>query len=123
MRVLVTGGRDLWDDALVWGALSRFHRRLPISTLIHGACHLGGADELADGWAKANGVEREIYPVDHNVDGPWPQAGPNRNERMIRTSEPDIVIAFPGGKGTLDCKARAAARGILVLEKKAKEAA
>jgi hypothetical protein len=35
---------------------------------------------------------------------------------MINEGKPDLVIAFPGGKGTADMVARAAQAGIKVIE-------
>jgi predicted Rossmann-fold nucleotide-binding protein len=107
-RVLVTGGRDFTDEAAVFAALDRAHRKQPITCIIHGACHTQvNADKLAGKWAKARGILEEPYPVDHALDGPWPGAGPRRNGRMLRLSHPDGVVAFPGGNGTADMVRRA----------------
>lgn len=43
------------------------------------------------------------YPVDTNIDGPWPATGHRRNERMLRESDARHLIAFPGGRGTRGC--------------------
>lgn len=104
MRLAVTGGRYYKDADAVARALDKVHSQRGIALLIHGACPVGhgGADMLADAWAKANGVPVLPFPVDHAVDGPWPGAGPRRNRRMIRDGKPDGVVAFPGGRGTRD---------------------
>jgi hypothetical protein len=43
-------------------------------------------------------------------------AGPIRNQRMIDEGKPDLVIAFPGGRGTADMVSRAKKAGIPVQE-------
>jgi hypothetical protein len=98
--VLVCGGRDFKDRQAVWLALDRLRETRGLGTLVHGACHLGGADLLADQWAKAAGVVVVPYRVRHDLDGPWPGAGPRRNARMLADARPSLVVAFPGGSGT-----------------------
>lgn len=109
-RILVCGGRDFGDAAYV--ALILDHA-FP-GVIIHGACT--GADTLAGEWAKANKVEVETYPVEHELDGPWPGAGPRRNLRMLTQSNPELVIAFPGGKGTRNMRALARVQGVEVVD-------
>ena len=43
------------------------------------------------------------------------KAGPLRNQRMIDEGHPDLVIAFPGGKGTDDMTRRALAAGVATI--------
>jgi hypothetical protein len=43
-------------------------------------------------------------------------AGPRRNKQMIEEGNPDLVIAFPGGRGTADMINRARAAGVRVIE-------
>lgn len=95
LRVLVTGSRHYRDRAYLWRSLDRLHAIRPIGVLIEGECHLGGADVLAREWAEDRGVPVEPYPVDVDRDGQWPGAGPARNRRMLRESQPDVVVAFP----------------------------
>lgn len=99
IRLLITGGRSYADRARLERVLDAVHRKHAIETLIHGACHLGGADILADGWAADRGVPRAAFPVEA-IDGPWPGAGPARNARMLAAGQPTHCIAFPGGSGT-----------------------
>lgn len=103
LRLLVCGGRAFGDDNLadrawMFRVLTRIHRRVGIAEIIHGAAR--GADHLAGLWARANRVKETRFAVDHGLDGPWPAAGHYRNERMYRESRPDLVLAFPGGRGT-----------------------
>jgi hypothetical protein len=87
-----------------------------VALLIHGACHLGGADILADEWAKARGIPVKPCGVDHAIDGPWPGAGPRRNGRMFATTRPDAVVAFPGDRGTRNMIRQARAAGLPVWQ-------
>ena len=102
LTILVFGGRDYDNRVRVFAVLDRVHAERGIARLIHGACSVGhgGADMLADVWAKSRGVPIQAFPVDHALDGPWPGAGPNRNGRMLREGKPDGAVGFPGGNGT-----------------------
>ncbi len=42
-------------------------------------------------------------------------AGPIRNARMLAEYHPDLVIAFPGGRGTLDMVSKAERAGVAVI--------
>ena len=111
MRVLVCGGRDYADYAYVEENLND----LPLgnsSVIIHGGAQ--GADRLAERWAFAHGVDSERFSADWEKHGK--AAGPIRNQRMIDEGQPDLVVAFPGGKGTADMIRRARAAGVDVVE-------
>lgn len=86
-----------------------------ISVLIHGA--QTGADSLAGEWARRNGIETLGYEV---TMADWAEhgraAGPMRNRRMIQEGRPDLVLAFPGDRGTRDMVRQARRAGIEVLE-------
>lgn len=113
MRVLITGGRDYQNHEHVSSVLGHFHSRTPITLLIHGAAK--GADTLANEWALANDVPRELHPVSREE---WRRleraAGPIRNARMLE-SRPDVVIAFPGGKGTANMTKLARQASVAVI--------
>lgn len=111
MRVLVTGGRHFNEFDLLKTTLDSVHSRNPISVLIHGAA--SGADTLAGKWASENGIEVTSCPADWKKYGR--SAGPIRNREMLELS-PDLVVAFPGGRGTADMVSAAAQKGIEVLE-------
>ena len=108
MRVLVCGGRNFDDRKLLDWALEPF--KSSETVIIHGAA--AGADHMASVWAKAHGIPVERYPADWKKHGK--AAGPIRNQRMIDEGKPDLVIAFPGGRGTHDMCVRAEAAGIQV---------
>jgi len=112
MRVLICGGRDFYDGALLKRTLDYI---LPVKDniiVIHGGAR--GADALAGWWARTNGFSVELYPADWDKHGL--AAGPIRNQQMIDEGKPDLVVAFPGGKGTADMVRRAKKAGILVKE-------
>lgn len=69
-----------------------------------------GTDRSVTEWASDRSKNRLITmpcPVDPALDGPWPAAGHRRNERMLRAHKPKALIAFPGGRGTEGCVAKA----------------
>lgn len=107
MRVLITGSRH-WKDL---SRIVAFMQSLPHhAVVIHGASPGGGVDSMADFAAKGCNLRVEPYPVDHELDGPWPAAGMRRNSRMVNWSRPDIAVAFrsPGkSNGTDDCIGKA----------------
>jgi hypothetical protein len=119
VRILVCGGRAYSDAAFVARTLDRIHAKYPDLTIIDGGAP--GADRLAREWAVAHGVMIDPCPVDHALDGPWPGAGPRRNQRMLETKKPDAVVGFSGdrgtadmGRGTADMCRRAEAAGVPV---------
>lgn len=115
-RVLVCGGR-YYDDRRTVDAVMRVAAFIGIQVVIHGACHTPvNADKMAGAWAEARGYPVDEYPVDTSIEGPWPAAGNRRNGRMMRASMPDLVIAFPGQRGTANMVTRAKRAGVPVWD-------
>lgn len=111
MRVLVCGGRNFNDREAVWRALDALHKQTPISVLIEGGA--SGADRLAFQWAsEGNRCGTETHAADWASHGR--AAGPIRNQKMLDVGQPDMVVAFPGGRGTEDMVTRARAIGVNV---------
>lgn len=108
MRVLVCGGRDFSDRNLVARTLAPYKRA---ELIIDGAAN--GADQLASEWAEVFGVPNLRFPADWRKHGR--AAGPLRNQRMIDEGRPDLVVAFPGGRGTADMIRRAEQAGIEII--------
>lgn len=79
-------------------------------TLIHGAA--AGADKVAAAVAIELGWAIESFKAQWMRWGT--AAGPIRNRAMIDRGKPDLVIAFPGGRGTEDMVTRAERAGIPV---------
>lgn len=112
MRVLVCGGRDFADYDAVRAALDPLYLKTAVDcfAIIQGGAT--GADKLAREWCGNRYVRCYNFPAD------WKQygraAGPLRNAQMIAEGRPDLVLAFPGGRGTADMVAKAKAAGIPV---------
>lgn len=111
MRIIVCGGRDFHDLDFAWGALNALHYKRPITTLIHGAA--AGADSLGRSWAMTiSNIEILGFPANWERYGR--RAGPVRNRQMLREGLPDLVVAFPGGRGTRDMVLAAGEAGVRV---------
>lgn len=108
-RVLVCGGRDYHDSDHIWGVLYDIPG---ITCIIHGGAD--GADRQAMIFAQTNGFRHAVFQADWHTHGR--AAGPIRNQRMLDEGKPDLVVAFPGGKGTADMVRRSKAAGIPVRE-------
>ncbi len=116
MKVLICGGRDYKD----WETLSKTLHQLTdvfttldtITEIAHGDA--SGADEMADDWAWVQQIPVKKFPADWKKHGK--AAGPIRNAQMLKEFTPDVVVAFPGGRGTGDMIQRAKAAGIRVIE-------
>jgi hypothetical protein len=79
--------------------------------LIHGA--QTGVDTYAAAWGTKNDIPLLPFPARWRKEGL--AAGALRNERMLTEGHPSLVIAFPGGSGTRDMIAQAAAAGIPII--------
>ena len=108
MKILVCGGRNYNDKNVVFKTLDQACKEFSINykpndnwlpsdiTIVHGAA--AGADSLADQWAVVNWCGNKPYPADWKKYGR--AAGYIRNKKMLDEEHPDLVIAFPGGRGT-----------------------
>jgi YspA, cpYpsA-related SLOG family len=99
MRVLVCGGRDYGDKAALYAKLDALHAARAITCIISGMA--SGVDSLAISWACAHSVGYEMFRAD------WKKYSKNsagwiRNRQMLAEGKPDLVVAFPGGRGTVD---------------------
>lgn len=105
MNVLICGGRDYEE----WGTFTRvmaaiaeqyfdkiFDEIDPNTMIISGGAR--GADEFAIEWASMRGFRWHRFEADWDRFGK--RAGVIRNKEMLEEGEPDLVVAFPGGKGT-----------------------
>lgn len=112
VKVLVCGGRDFNDTEKIYQFLDRFHRFNNVSCLVEGDAR--GVDRIAGYWARKNKINNEKYPALWDTHGR--KAGVLRNQMMLDYENPDIVIAFPGGRGTTDMVERARKQGFEVYE-------
>jgi hypothetical protein len=109
-KVLVTGSRRYTDRVHVFAVLDAIRAEKGELHIIHG--DQTGADEIALEWARAR------YQLHSGLPANWPKhgkpAGPIRNADMLNEFQPELVVAFPGGKGTSSMKNLAIRAGVPV---------
>ncbi len=125
LRVLVCGGRTLGcvhrnptaadlerayaEQRMMDGTLiGAFNEGMRV--LIHGDAR--GADRWCAVRGKDIGCSILAFPAAWDVHGR--AAGAIRNARMLAEGKPDLVLAFPGGRGTADMVRRAERAGVPV---------
>jgi UDP-N-acetylmuramoylalanine-D-glutamate ligase len=108
MKILVTGSRNYTDRNKVFEVLSK----LKPSFIIQGGAT--GADFLAKEFALVYKIDYDTVEAEWSIYGS--SAGPRRNQEMLN-KHPDIelVVAFPGNKGTADMVRRASKQNIKIL--------
>lgn len=111
LKILVCGGRRYMDKVFMHEWLDCFDAVNTITHVIHGGA--GGADRLAGMWAEEQGIQQVIVPANWRMHGT--AGGPMRNRAMAEL-QPNLVIAFPGGKGTASMVAIARELKIQVIE-------
>lgn len=111
-RVLVAGGTSDNAHSRIYHALYTVHERWCIACVIHGG--RSETDLLAQAWADQQGIPTEIFAADWRRQGL--AAGPTIQQRMFEVGRPDLLVAFPGGRGTPDLVERARERGLFVLD-------
>ena len=112
MKVIVCGGRDFYNLKYAYYVLDFINTHLhPITTVIQGGAF--GADAIANHWAFDRKIERIEVEADWDRFGK--AAGMIRNGEMLKLN-PDLVIAFPGGKGTAGMIALARKKNVKVIE-------
>lgn len=94
MIILVCGGRNYTNRESIHNTLKKYVTETPL--IVSGGAT--GADTLAVKWARSNNIKYRVFPADWKQHGK--RAGIIRNHQMLDECTPDIVIAFPGGKGT-----------------------
>lgn len=96
----------------VWAAMDWLDsQRGPITRLVEGAAR--GADTATKQWAMGRTrMDIRSYRADWKTHGR--PAGPLRNTKMLDDNEVDLVVAFPGGRGTADMVRQALLRGVPV---------
>ena len=133
MKVLVCGGRTFEGEGFLRYTLDTIHAIAGIDCIVHGdagrfydypdsACvepgqlpgFWVGADKLAGQWAREHGITEKFYKPDWKQYGR--KGGPIRNQQMLDIEKPDLVVAFPGGRGTVDMVKRAKAGGYRVYQ-------
>lgn len=108
MKILVCGGRDYNDENKVFETLSEY---LPFELISGGA---RGADTFAQNYARVRGLVAHIFYPNWSEFGK--AAGFIRNRQMLDEGQPDLVVAFPGGRGTEMMVKIAKEAGVEVIE-------
>jgi hypothetical protein len=120
IHIVVTGSRFWSDEARLKGALQRIAITLMARpgvrvTLYHGGAR--GADQLAAGVALKFGWDVVCMVAEWKKYGK--RAGPMRNQALLETAKPQIVIAFhddlESSKGTKDMLMRAKEARVPIL--------
>lgn len=114
-RIVCTGGRNYQDRDKVHEIMNGHLEAATQQgrTLRVGVGDADGLDKLIYLWAEEKGVDVTRYVAEWKHYGL--RAGPLRNERMLNMEKPDLVLQFPGGKGTAHCVSAALDRLIPVL--------
>lgn len=117
MRILVCGGRNFTDFAKVDSVLEQIifdgdSEPIEPTHIITGGAR--GADFLAQRFALGCRIPHTVYPAQWEMYGK--SAGYRRNIQMLEEGKPDLVVAFPGGKGTAMMIDIAKKAGVEVME-------
>jgi len=132
MRILVCGGRDfghvrrtapleeepphvlraIEEYKFIHSALDEIIKAGSNITIISGGAT--GADSAVIDFAHIYFHPYEVYKADWNKYGK--AAGFIRNKQMLEEGRPDLVVAFPGGKGTAMMVMLAKKDGVEVIE-------
>lgn len=111
-RILVCGGRTYSDKKEVKRVLDHLYPRM--SHLMTGAAR--GVDMLASEWQRANDYNPQYTEFQAEWDKFGYAAGPIRNKKMLRDGKPDMVVHFPGGRGTANMLKIAKEAGVPTYE-------
>jgi len=98
MKVLVCGGRDFGHTKEEEDRICQVLDALPWKNLEVISGMARGADSVAARWARQHDVSLRPFYAEWDIYGK--SAGMRRNYEMIEKGQPDLVIAFPGGRGT-----------------------
>lgn len=98
MIVLVTGGRNFTDRALVHDTLNAINAAHTITMLVQGGAV--GADALARSWSDANLPQHALRTFRADWESYGKHAGHVCNREMLQETRPNLVVAFQGGIGT-----------------------
>lgn len=110
-RILICGGRSFTDQKLFNEVMNdMFPKFSDRFIIIEGGAN--GADRMAQLWAKLHGFPHASVHANWHYYGL--AAGHKRNGWMLEFLNPDLVIAFPGGRGTRNMIGQALEKGITI---------
>ena len=104
--IAFTGGRRYTDDIKVYEVLRVLN---PDRVMVGDA---DGLDRLVRTFCKRLQIPYHTFKADWDAHGK--AAGPIRNREMLQSGA-QILVAFPGGRGTENCVKQAKELGITVL--------
>jgi hypothetical protein len=110
-KYLICGSRNFKDRVMLNRALNALILHPRDAVIIHGDC--SGVDRMAGQWGDEHGAK--VNPVPADWAGHGMSAGPIRNGLMLEL-KPDVVIAFPGGKGTQNMINQARLRRVVTIQ-------
>lgn len=96
MKVIIAGGRDVFDYDLLLKAISQCN--MEITEVVSGGAD--GADALGERWARENNIKCTVFPAMWNIHGR--AAGPIRNREMAEYAEGLIALWDAESRGTKD---------------------
>lgn len=122
--IQITGGREYTDGSAIYNTMKPYIEKYGAKNVLirHGGAR--GADSLSHFQARRLGVpddhiqarKPEYYGYSWDLDKEGNAAGNLRNIAMLEEEpKPDIVLAFPGGKGTANMIEFAKERQILIV--------
>lgn len=92
-RVIIAGGRDFHDYALLKQTMDRLLSNIENNIVI--VCGMArGADRMGERYAKERGLAIDYYPANWDLHGK--RAGYIRNEQMVQNA--DALVAFWDGQ-------------------------
>ena len=115
LTAVVCGGREYTDKKFMFNILDDFL----LDTIIHGDAR--GADSLCSEYCKNHNIKEVSVSTkwkEYKSGNHWIKqktAGLEANTKMLDI-KPDIVIAFPGGRGTRETLRKAKSRSIRVIQ-------
>lgn len=108
MRLIISGGRDIWDFDFIVDTIKFYTQNLDSWTLVCGMAP--GVDTVAYDYCEANGIPIVKYYADWDNYGK--KAGPLRNEDMALHAEALLAIWDGNSPGTNDMIKRATDHGL-----------
>lgn len=115
ITIAITGGKDFNDRKFIWKCLDYLHKKSTICFMIVGDAK--GTDFHALEWAKSRKIPYKRFEADWDMHGK--PAGAIRNTAMVAyglENGIDGLVAFPGGRGTLNMKNQCKYKQIKIWE-------